>query len=219
MTAPLRRLTRRAALALAVVALALALHPAQSAAQSATLSDRDRRDVSRVEAYLNSIRSMRATFLQTSSNGDVAHGRIYLQRPKRLRLDYRQPAALQVYVNGDWLVFVDTELREITHVPVDATPAALLVGDPVALSGDVSVTRIERTPGALRLHIVQNEEPEAGVVILTFSDRPLRLRKWTLVDAQGIKTQVSLIAPEYNVRIGADVFRFDESRFEEEPQD
>ena len=41
------------------------------------LSAEDRKDILRIETYLNEIKSLRADFLQVSSNGDVATGKIY----------------------------------------------------------------------------------------------------------------------------------------------
>ena len=54
-------------------------------ATAAPLSAEDRADLARVEAYFNSIASMRSTFLQASSTGLVAKGRVWLRRPGRMR--------------------------------------------------------------------------------------------------------------------------------------
>ena len=207
----LRRRARPLALA-AALAATIAAGPAGAAA--ATLSAADRADIARIEAYLNSIRSVRAGFLQVSSRGGVAEGRIYLQRPKQVRLDYKPPATLQIYADGYWLLFVDTELEEVTHVPLSRTMAGLLVRKRIRLSGDIAVQRIERGAQSIRVHIVQADEPDAGRMVLTLSDRPLELRHWTVVDPQGVETRVSLIGPEFNVRIARKIFQFDETRFE-----
>ncbi len=205
------RIARRppAARALAL-ALALGGAPGVSAsAAAAGLSEADRREVARVEAYLDGVRSIRASFAQVASTGRSAAGRLHLRRPRRLRIDYLPPETLQIHADGFWLVYVDTELGEATHVPLSSTPAHLLVGDRVRLSGDVAVTRVERGAGALRLHVVRRDEPEAGRVVLAFADRPLALRAWTVVDAQGVETRVTLIDPEFNAPIADEVFAFE----------
>lgn len=184
------------------------------AAPAGGFSDADRRDIARVETYLNGLRSVQAGFLQISGAGQVAEGKIYLQRPKKLRLDYRAPAGLQVYADGYWLVFIDTELQEITHVPLSATPAGFLVAETVRLSGDVTVTRLERGAKSLRVHVVQTKEPGAGRIILSLSDEPLRLRNWKVIDAQGIETRISLINPKFNLAIDGKLFQYDDSKFE-----
>ena len=184
-------------------------------ATAATLSEQDRRDVARVEAYLNTFSSLKARFLQQSSSGQLAEGWLYLGRPDRVRLDYRPPTALQIYAKGYWLVYVDTEMEEITHVPLSSTPAGFLVRDRVRLSGDISVVQVDRNMGALRLHVVQTEEPKAGKVVLTLQDSPLRLSHWTVIDAQGIETRVSLLDTQFNLKLDDQLFEFDSRMFGE----
>ncbi len=197
----------------ALVLAALAYLPIDAAA--ATLSEADGRDVARVEAYLNTFSSLKARFLQQSSSGQLAEGWLYLARPNRVRLDYRPPSMLQIYASGYWLVYVDTEMEEVTHVPLSSTPAGFLVRDRVRLSGDISVVRVERNTGALRLHVVQTEEPEAGRVVLTLQDSPMRLSHWTVIDAQGIKTRVSLLDTQFNLKLDDKLFEFDERIFDQ----
>ncbi len=195
----------------ALVLAALACLPIAAAA--ATLSEADERDVARVEAYLNTISSMKARFVQQSSAGRLAEGWLYLKRPNRIRLDYRPPEYLQIYASGYWLAYVDTEMEEVTHVPLKSTAAGFLVSDRVRLSGEISVIRVERNMGALRLHVVQTEEPEAGRVVLTLQDSPLRLSHWTVIDTQGVETRVSLLDTQFNLKLDDKLFEFDERMF------
>lgn len=176
------------------------------------------REIARIEAYLNSFRSIEAGFLQISSGGGVAEGRLYLQKPKQLRLDYRPPTTIQIYANGYWLAFIDTELEEISQVPLNSTPARILVRDRITLSGDITVTRIDKRDGQVRVHLVQSKEPDSGNLIMSFTDRPLRLRNWIVTDAQGVQTQVSLINPTFNRQIDNKIFQYDADRFENNDQ-
>ena len=201
---------------LATLGLALALAavvPAHLAAQGAAPT------IERLEAYLTGVRSIESEFVQSSSKGGFARGRLYVQRPNRLRLDYRPPSSLQIYVNGSWLIYVDTELEEVTHVPIDRTPAAFLVGETVSFSGEVTVTGIRQDRETVRIELVRSEEPEAGSAILSFGRDPLVLRGWTVIDAQGARTRVALIRPRFNGPIDSDVFEFDPDTVIRPPQD
>lgn len=182
------------------------------------ITEQDRVDIARIEAYLNTMESLRSKFVQLSTGGRVAEGTIYIERPKRLRLQYRKPSNIQVYANGNWLAHVDTDLEAVWHVPLKATPAAFLVRDEIKLSGDISVERVMRDARTISVSLFQTEEPDAGRFVLTFSDSPLALRKWTVTDAQGVSTSVNLVAPAFNVAIPREVFIFDESKFDPEVQ-
>ena len=117
---------------------------------------------------------------------------------------------------GGLAAHVDTDLEAVWHVPLRSTPAAFLVRDAIKLSGDVTVERVIRDARTISVSLIQTEEPDAGRFVLTFSDAPLALRKWTVTDAQGISTSVTLVAPAFNVAIPRDVFVFDETKFDRE---
>lgn len=182
---------------------------AGTAGAAAELTARDKADVARAEAYLNGVRTLRAQFIQTTSNGDFSEGRLYLQRPGLLRLDYLPPAQLQIFADGTWLIYVDTELNQVNQVPLGATPAGVLVDETVRLSGDLKVVRVERGRQSFRLHVVRTDEPDSGSLILAFQDRPMMLKHWIVVDSQGVRTRVALVNPEFNVAIDNKVFAFE----------
>ena len=192
-----------AALGLAVVFAAAP--PATTAARNAGAVE----TVRRVETYLTGLRSIESDFVQSSSNGGFARGRLYVQRPSSLRLDYEPPSALQIYADGSWLIYVDTELEEVTHVPLARTPAAFLMGETVSFSGAARVIDVELDNETVRVELVRSDEPEAGSAILTFGRRPLVLRGWTVIDAQDVRTRIGLVQPSFNGPIDRSVFRFD----------
>ena len=165
--------------------------------------------VKRVETYLTGLRTIESDFVQSSSNGGFARGRLYVQRPSSLRLDYEPPSALQIYAAGSWLIYVDTELEEVTHVPLARTPAAFLMGETVSFSDAVRVTDVEQDEDTIRIELVRSDEPEAGSAVLTFGRRPLALKGWTVIDVQGVRTRIGLVQPSFNRPIDRSVFQFD----------
>jgi len=203
-------------LARILVAVFLIVGFAPPAAAIYRITDQDRADIARIEAYLNTIESLRSRFVQLSTGGRVAEGTIFIERPRRLRLQYIEPSNIQVYANGNWLAHVDTDLEAVWYVPLKSTPAAFLVRDRITLSGDITVERVIRGAQTISVSLYQTDEPDAGRFVLTFSDMPLALRKWTVTDVQGISTSVSLVGPAFNVSIPGEVFVFDESKFERE---
>ena len=182
------------------------------------VSSQDKADIARVEKYLNSMKSLRSKFVQFSSGGRFAEGNIYIERPKKMRLEYTHPSNIQVYANGFWIAHVDTELETVSHAPLELTPAGLLVRDRIELSGKITVRRITRSSNMLSIEIVQVDEPESGKFVMTFTDTPIALRKWGVTDSQGVSTSIKLVAPEFNVAIPHRLFEFDEDEFERELQ-
>jgi outer membrane lipoprotein-sorting protein len=190
--------------------LAFAQRSSAPVTPAPTLGEQDRADIARVEAYLNGLRTLTARFVQISEQGGVAEGRIYLQRPGRLRLEYADPVPLLVVAARGQIIQHDKELKQTTYLPLSSTPAAILLRETVALSGGVTVTAVERSAGALRVSIVQTDDPRAGRLTLVFAERPLQLTNWVVVDGQGATTRVALSEIQNGVPIPAQLFEFRE---------
>ena len=204
--------TRRALLAaIGATPIAATLAPFAFAQQQPAqpLSAADRTDITRVETYLNGLRTMSARFLQVADNGATAQGQFYLSRPGKLRLEYDPPVSiLLVSEDRGFLIHYDKNLRSVAYIPINSTPAGLLVRDKIALSGDLTVLAVERGPAALRVTVVQTKDPRAGRIMLVFSERPMQLTNWTIIDGQGQTTRVSLADARIDVQIDPAVFRF-----------
>lgn len=183
-----------------LLATLLALLPAGAAADAvpAELTEADRADLARIEAYLNDLTTMESRFLQFSPDG-VAEGRIMLDRPGRLRIEYAPPVPVLMVASSLLLMYHDTKLKQTTFLPVSETPAALLIDEEIRLSGDVTVTAFERAPKAFRITLVETDAPDTGSVTLMFQDAPLRLAKWRVIDAQGTAIDVALLEPRFGV--------------------
>jgi outer membrane lipoprotein-sorting protein len=171
------------------------------------LSDRDRADLARIEAYLNGIRSLKARFLQVAPNGATSQGTAWLERPGRMRFQYDPPSPLLLVAGHGLVVFHDAQLNQTSNIPVSRTPLGILLADRVSLSGDVTVTSLQRQPGMIQVTLVRTATPNEGSLTLVFADNPLTLRQWTVLDAQRQETRVTL----YNVELGG---HFDPKLFE-----
>jgi len=177
---------------------------------SLKISEADRADMTRMENYLNSVKTIRSRFLQISSSGDYSEGRFFLSRPGRMRIEYLPPKPLMVVVADGHLIYVDTQLNQATVIPLSLTPAEILVRETISFGSDeIIITDFNRSPGVLRLSLVKADEPLGGNMTLVFSDRPLELRKWVVTDGQGEVTTVSLLGPEFGVAIDPQLFDYE----------
>jgi outer membrane lipoprotein-sorting protein len=193
---------------------AVALTPRPAAAQPAPpLSERDRADIARVEAYLNGLRTLRARFLQIAQNGASAEGTAWIWRPGRMRFEYDPPEPLLLVASHGQFMLYDRELRQPSTVPVSATPLAFLLRENLRLAGDITPTRVERGGSFLRVTLHRTGAPAEGRLTLVFQDYPIELRQWQVVDAQARETRVSLSRIETGIRIDPRIFEFNDPRF------
>lgn len=188
----------------------LAVAPDVSAQIPATeLSATDKADIRRIEAYLNKLTTVQARFLQLSSNGAQAEGDLYISRPGRMRIQYDPPSPVFIVADGSWLIYVDKKLDQVSYVPLESTPAGLLLDKKISLlGGDFTITHFENAADVIRVTLYKTDDPGKGILTLVFSDRPLTLKKWTITDAQGILTSVSLIDSRFGIPLKASLFKF-----------
>ncbi len=208
--------SRRAALS-ALAAVALLTLPTladPSAAATRPLSDPEAiGEINRIEDYLNGIRTMQSRFIQINPDGSAWNGNLYVRRPGRFRFEYDPPIPHLLIANNNWFFHVDRALQETNVIPLVKTPAQFLVQEHMSLKKDFKITKFEQMPGMVQIVMVTRDNPEVGEVTLTFSDKPLELRKWTVRDPQENITQITLQNTRYGVNLNPDLFKYVEQPF------
>ena len=184
-------------------------------AQEATpvaLDEAAQADLQRIEAYMNSIRTLKARFLQVSPDGEHAEGTFYLRRPGRLRVEYDPPVPVLIIGDGFLLHYHDRELGQVNDWPIFDTPLGALSADYVAFNDRLVVTGFEARGGLIAVRVVQGDDPAQGSLTLLYTDAPLALRQWQVNDAQGLTTTITLFELETNLDLNPRLFVFDDPR-------
>ena len=189
-------------------------HEASAAiAAQLQLDEEAREQLQRIEASLNAVRTVHSEFQQNSSNGEIAQGELYMERPGRLRVEYRPPVPVLVIADGTFLVYYDRKLEQVSYVPLGSTPAGILLQKHISLADkDLLVTAFEHTEGTVRVGVARTAAQADGSILLIFDDQTAALRQWSVTDAQGITTLVTLVAPSFNVSIDPSLFVFKDPR-------
>lgn len=206
---PLKRIITGLLLAASVCAATAVLLPKSANAKDAIgLGDDETKQVRRIEAYLNAISTMSARFIQVTSLGHFSQGEFLMSRPGRMRIDYDDPMPVLIVSDGDWVMYKDEALDQISHVPLSQLPAAMFIGEHVDFFGDdIMITEFETEAGVQRLSLQRVDDPMEGVLTLIFEAKPLQLKKWQVIDAQGTTTTVSLLGPKYGVAFAPELFK------------
>jgi outer membrane lipoprotein-sorting protein len=212
---PMFRRPRRAPLAV-MSALALALPLALAAGPLAAqqeqggepiaLSQQDRQELARLEDYLRGVDTLVSEFSQVSSDGGYAEGELWLDRPGKMRFEYADPVPVLMIANGLELLYYDRELEQPTFVPLWETPLWLFLKEDASLTEGIEVMGLRRSQGEIELRVREAEHPDRGELVLRFAREPVRLLGWTVIDPQGVATQVSLINPRWGVQVAGERF-------------
>jgi len=156
------------------------------------LSAQDNQDIARITAYLNGIKTLKARFIQIAPSGASSTGRLWMERPGRMRFEYDPPSPLLLVAGHGLVIYHNSDLDQTTNIPLDKTPLGILLQDNLTLSGDVTVLQVARDEGAIALVLERTKSPGDGTLSLLFADNPLEFRGWLLHDAQGQETRIAL---------------------------
>lgn len=165
----------------------------------------------RVETYLNELTTLKASFKQMNPDGSLHEGLFFLSRPGKMRLKYQQPLHQVIIADGHFLIFYNPDLEEVTRVPLDATPAELLVKEKVTLRKDAQILKVWSEENRSFLTVARQDDPDAGTLTLVFSHTPFRLKEWIIRDQNDALTHVLLEEIERNTPLPPALFTFEAS--------
>lgn len=162
-----------------------------------------------VERYINSLRTLKARFVQSNPNGSVVQGTFYVRRPGRMRFEYDPPSQLKIVADGYQVTMWDIATKDFGQWPIGWTAASFLVKEQLSLTGDLQVEKSERQDGMLHLTLSQPRKPQEGKVIVRLSENPMTLRGWTIIDNRGNHVNVSLQDVQSGIQLADQLFKFD----------
>jgi outer membrane lipoprotein-sorting protein len=165
------------------------------------------------QAYLDGITTMKARFVQTAYDGKRATGEFLLKRPGRMRFQYDAPITDFIVADGSQIYYWDDQMKQRSSAPISKSLADFFLRRNLTFSGDIRVAEVKRRKGDIRIKLVQAQDPLSGSMELILGEKPMQLKKWRVIDAQGLATDVELSDAVTGVKISNDAFRwFDPSR-------
>ena len=153
-------------------------------------------EVAKAEAWFNQTKTIKADFVQVSSDGTSAEGKLLFRRPSQMRIAYHNEdgsRGMQLITSKIWLHVDRPDQKLVTSYPLSETPLSLILAPKVSLRPDGYETRvIPSSVGILQILISKQEGEGAGQLTLEFSEKPFQFRRWVVVDSVGIETSLTL---------------------------
>ncbi len=169
--------------------------------------------VRRANAWLASARLMTADFVQIGPDGHRAEGKLYLERPGRMRFQFAPPDRLEIVADGRSVAVRDQKLDTQDLYLIGQTPLKFLLDDSIDLAKDTQVLGVETNENAVAITIEDNATLGGSARIeLLFDPASFALKQWTVDDAQGYQTVVTLFDVDLTSRPDEGLFRIDEQR-------
>lgn len=166
-------------------------------------------NIQKIETYLNNIKSLEATFVQMASNGATAEGRLFIKKPNKIRMEYADPTNVLIVGDGEFIVYNDLELDQVTHIDYDDIPASLILANDIKIDGkNIKITDFYQDSGSTSITLDYAGKGDLGPITLVFSNNPMELKQWKIVDPQSVEVIVSLYDAKKDVDLSDKIFEF-----------
>lgn len=166
-------------------------------------------DLGKIESYLNNISTLEANFVQMSSNGGSAEGKIYIEKPSKIRMEYTAPDPLLIVGNGEYIIYNDKELDQITNIDYKDIPATMILSNKIKFDGkNLKVTDFYKDSGQTSVTVEMPNSPGVKPITLIFDNAPFRLKQWKVIDQQNIEVTISLFDAEQDKKLSENLFKF-----------
>ncbi|MFR8205014.1 MAG: LolA family protein [Alphaproteobacteria bacterium] len=164
-------------------------------------------NIKKIETYLNNIKSLEATFVQMASNGATAEGRLFIEKPNKIRMEYGAPTNVLIVGDGNYIVYNDTDLDQVTHIDYDDIPATLILANDIKIDGKkIKVSDFYQDSGSTSITLDYADKGDLGPITLVFSNDPMELKQWKIVDPQSVEVTVSLYDTQKDVSLDSKLF-------------
>jgi outer membrane lipoprotein-sorting protein len=157
-----------------------------------TGSDADKA-IHRADMCLSSAPTMIGDFVQTGADGRRSEGKIYVQKPGKLRFEYAAPAALEVISDGTSVAVNDRKLKTQQTYAIGQTPLKFLLQAKIDLKSDTQILNVLNSPEAMMI-LLDDRTTFGGTsrIRLIFDPVTYELRQWQVRDPQGYETLVTI---------------------------
>ena len=162
--------------------------------------------IQKIENFFKNFVTLEANFIQVSPSGNISNGKIYLDLPGKLRIDYENPKNLLITCKGFWIVIQDRDAKTTNNIPVKNSPFSILLEKTSFLNNQNIITEYSIEAGIISLKLKSENNDNQESLILEFSENPFSLKKWVIKDTFGENTTVLIQNAKYNNKLSHVLF-------------
>jgi outer membrane lipoprotein-sorting protein len=164
--------------------------------------------VERVNTYLSNIQTLVGDFVQVGPDGARTEGQFYIQKPGKVRFEYKPPSRIDVIADGQSVVVRDRKLATQDLYPLSQTPLRFLLSDHIDLARDTGLVSVAADDVFVTL-VIEEKQQFVGTnrLMLMFGAKDFQLRQWTVTDPQGYDTTVAVYNLDTKTKPDPDLFK------------
>ena len=147
----------------------------------------------KISNYLSGVQTLVGNFVQVGPDGKRVEGTLYLQKPGKVRFEYKPPSPIDIIADGSSVVVNDRSLETHDFYPLSQTPLRYLLADHIDLLRDTDVISVSADDTFISV-IIEETKIAIGTsrLLIMFDAKTLQLKQWTVTDPQGLDTTVAV---------------------------
>ena len=152
--------------------------------------------------YINNIKTLEANFEQINNDNSVSTGSLFIKKPGKLRMKYEEPNESIVLVSSGFVTIIDPKSNAPPqNFALENSPFRVLLFSDLSLEMVNMGINYNSEKSKTILTVKDLENQNEGYIEMTFTDNPIVLEQWLLVNSMEEKIIVKLT----NVSLGGDM--------------
>jgi outer membrane lipoprotein-sorting protein len=170
--------------------------------------------VHKANAWLDSAQTLIANFVQVGPDGHRSEGKLSLERPGRMRFQFSPPDRLEIVADGRSVAVRDQKMNTQDLYLIAQTPLKFLLSQHIDLAKDTQVLNVDTNDNSVSI-LIEDKATLGGSaqIELVFDPATFGLKQWTVNDAQGAQTVVTLFDVDLATKPDESQFKIDETIF------
>jgi outer membrane lipoprotein-sorting protein len=147
----------------------------------------------KISGYLSGVQTLVGNFVQIGPDGRRVEGTFSIQKPGKVRFEYKPPSPIDIIADGSSVLVHDRALETNEYYPLSQTPLRYLLADRIDLLRDTNVLGVSADDTYITVVIEENQiAVGTNRLMIMFDAKTLLLKQWTVTDAQGLDTTVAV---------------------------
>jgi outer membrane lipoprotein-sorting protein len=175
--------------------------------QANAFDARQRALLDRISLYLSSVQTMVGNFVQIGPDGGRTEGNFYIQKPGKVRFQYKPPTTTDIVADGSYVAVRDRRLATQDTYLLSQTPLRYLLAERIDLMHDTDVVSVT-ADDTFATVVIEEKQLAIGTsrLMMMFDAKTLELKQWTVTDPQGFDTTVAVYNLDTAKRPDPDLF-------------
>lgn len=178
------------------------------------LTPEEKNIINKSNAYFNNLQTLQSNFYQYDDNsGTMAEGKLYIQKPKKLRFEYTHPFNTLLITNNNVTTYYDKDLDEISTFTTKSLPISFLFNEKSNLENiNAEIIKINKEDNKTTIYTISTIDKNKFNINYTFNKDITILQEINFQDENGQNITITLFNTQLNKELDKNLFIFKNPR-------